>query len=149
MMYIDRLIDTRIARILGAMGGVILEGPRACGKTSTGMHHAGSYVRLDESPELLTLVGLDPKAILQGATPRLIDEWQLAPEVWNVIRHEIDDRQRKGQFILSGSATPPDDIRRHSGVGRIGRLRMRTMSLSETGDPRGRYRSTSCAKVSR
>ena len=71
------------------------------------MHHAGSYVRLDESPELLTLVGLDPKAILQGATPRLIDEWQLAPEVWNVIRHEIDDRQLKASSFCLGQPLRP------------------------------------------
>lgn len=133
MAYIERVVDRRIDRALQSMGGVIIEGPRACGKTTTGLQHARSAVRLDESPELVTLATLDPKSLLVGDTPRLIDEWQLAPTLWNVIRHEIDDRQQQGQFILSGSATPPDDIRRHSGVGRIARVKMRTMSLAESG----------------
>jgi predicted AAA+ superfamily ATPase len=115
------------------MGGVVIEGARGCGKTSTGLRFARSSIRLDSSPQAVALADLDPASLLQGDTPRLIDEWQLAPTLWNVIRHEIDDRQAKGQFILSGSATPPDDIRRHSGAGRIARLRLRTMSLSESG----------------
>lgn len=119
------------------MGGVVLEGPRACGKTSTGLHHARSSVRLDQSPQAIALADLDPGLLLQGDTPRLIDEWQLAPTLWNVIRHEIDDRQAAGQFLLSGSATPPDDVRRHSGAGRFGRVRMRPMSLSESGRASG------------
>lgn len=130
--YLDRMIDTRLGRLLAAMGGVVLEGPRACGKTSTGLQHANSSLRLDSSPSAVELAELDPVGLLQGATPRLIDEWQLAPTLWNVIRHEIDSRGLSGQFILSGSAAPPDDIRRHSGAGRFGRIRMRTMSLSES-----------------
>lgn len=137
MAYLERVVDGRVERLLQAMGGVVLEGPRACGKTSTGLHHARSSVRLDESPQAITLADLDPASLLQGPTPRLIDEWQLAPNLWNVIRHEIDDRQASGQFILSGSATPPDDVRRHSGAGRFGRARMRTMSLSESGRSSG------------
>jgi len=110
VQYLPRAIDTFVAEALAGMGGVLIEGPRACGKTSTGLHHAASSVRLDRSPELITLAELDPEALLKGATPRLIDEWQLAPSLWNVIRHTIDDRQRAGQFIVSGSATPADDI---------------------------------------
>ncbi len=109
-----------------------MEGPRACGKTSTGLRHARSSIRLDASPAAVELAELDPASLLQGDTPRLVDEWQLAPSIWNVIRHEIDDRRSPGQFILSGSARPPDDVRRHSGAGRFGRARMRPMSLSES-----------------
>ena len=82
---------------------------------------------------MVRLVDLDPMAVLAGDTPRLLDEWQLAPDIWNYARHEIDDRQTKGQFIFSGSASPPPDRARHSGAGRISRLRMRTMSLAERG----------------
>lgn len=124
------------------MGGLVLEGPRACGKTSTGLHHARSSIRLDAAPSAVELAELDPAGLLAGETPRLIDEWQLAPTLWNVIRHEIDDRQARGQFILSGSATPPDDLRRHSGAGRLARVRMRPMSLSE------RQRSTAQVSLS-
>src|SRR5660398_144071 len=110
MAYLPRTIDPRVTRLLKAMGGVVLEGPRACGKTSTGLQHARSSIRLDASPGAIALAELDPAGVLQGDTPRLIDEWQLAPTLWNVIRHEIDDRQAPGQFILSGSATPPDAV---------------------------------------
>lgn len=132
MTYLSRTIDARVERLLGALGGVVLEGPRACGKTSTGLRHARSSIRLDASPAAVELAELDPASLLQGDTPRLVDEWQLAPSIWNVIRHEIDDRRSPGQFILSGSARPPDDVRRHSGAGRFGRARMRPMSLSES-----------------
>lgn len=131
MAYLPRVVDPRIDRLLSAMGGVVLEGPRACGKTSTGLEHARSSVRLDASPAAIELAELDPAGLLAGPVPRLIDEWQLAPSLWNLIRHEIDHRQAPGQFILSGSATPPDNLRRHSGAGRIARLRMRPMGLAE------------------
>lgn len=131
MVYRERAVDDRVERLLSAMGGVVLEGPRACGKTSTGLQFTNSSVRLDESGAMVDLAELDPAGLLTGDTPRLVDEWQLAPSLWNVIRHEIDARQTPGQFILSGSATPPDDVRRHSGAGRFGRVRMRPMSLGE------------------
>lgn len=131
MAYLTRVVDKTLDELLRAVGGVVIEGPRACGKTSTGLQHARSSVRLDSSPQLIELAELNPSQLLDGETPRLIDEWQLAPTLWNVIRHQIDDRQMKGQFILSGSATPPDDVTRHSGAGRFGRVRMRTMSLVE------------------
>lgn len=114
------------------MGAVLIEGARGCGKTSTGLEHSRSSLRLDSSPQLIELASLNPAQLLKGESPRLIDEWQLAPTLWNVIRHEIDDRQLRGQFILSGSATPPDDVTRHSGAGRFARLRMRPMSLAES-----------------
>jgi predicted AAA+ superfamily ATPase len=137
MGYVPRVVDSRLASLLGAMGGVVIEGARACGKTSTGLRQCRSSIRLDAAPQAVELAELDPASLLEGDTPRLIDEWQLAPSLWNVIRHEIDDRQEKGQFILSGSATPPDDVRRHSGAGRFGRMRMRTLTLSERGHSSG------------
>lgn len=133
MEYRERVADGLIADRLDAMGGVLIEGPRACGKTSTALQHSGSAIRLDARPELAELAALSPSTILAGESPRLIDEWQLAPELWNAVRHEIDARGLRGQFLLSGSARPADDATRHTGAGRIGRVRMRTMSLSESG----------------
>ena len=121
MSYLPRCLDQRLDQVLSALGGVIIEGSRACGKTSTGLHHAKSSIRLDE-PASAKLAELDPAGVLAGEAPRLIDEWQLEPSIWNSMRHEIDARQETGQFILSGSATPTDDVRRHSGAGRIGRI---------------------------
>ena len=132
MAYLPRAIDATLEEQLGVFGGVVVEGMRGCGKTSTGLEHAHSSVRLDRSPQLIALAELDPTALLAGESPRLIDEWQLAPSLWNVIRHEIDDRGGAGHFILSGSATPDDDVTRHSGAARFGRIRMRTMSLFES-----------------
>lgn len=133
MSYLTRAIDSRMSLLLSGMGAVLLEGARACGKTSTGLHHARSSVRLDVGPQTIALAEHDPLSLLAGETPRLVDEWQLAPDLWNVLRHEIDARQRPGQFILSGSASPQNDPRRHSGAGRVAHLRMRTMALGESG----------------
>jgi predicted AAA+ superfamily ATPase len=119
--------------LLAALGGVLVEGPRGCGKTTTALQHARSQIRLDSGPNVLELASLDPAGLLAGAAPRLVDEWQLAPTLWNVVRHEIDARREPGQFILSGSSTPMRDPSRHSGAGRLGRLRMRTMTLAESG----------------
>lgn len=132
MVYLSRTLDDVISNRLSALGGVLIEGPRACGKTRTGLELSASSVRLDQSPGLVEVAAISPQTVLTGATPRFIDEWQLAPALWNAMRHTIDDRQLRGQFILSGSATPADDITRHSGVGRIARLRMRPMSLAES-----------------
>lgn len=137
MQYLSRTVDSLLSESLESMGAVLVEGPRGCGKTSTAMQQAGSHIRLDRSPNAVELAELNPIEILQGETPRLIDEWQLAPSLWNAIRHEVDDRQARGQFILSGSATPHKDVTRHSGAGRFGRLRMRPMSLAESGASSG------------
>ncbi len=131
-MYKQRAVDHILAELIKGMGAVLIEGPRGCGKTSTGLHHSRSSIRLDRSPELIQLAELNPTALLEGETPRLVDEWQLAPSLWNAMRHEIDDRQQRGQFILSGSAQPASDVTRHSGAGRFGRLRMRPMALAES-----------------
>ncbi len=131
--YIPRVVDAEVDAALATLGAVLIEGPRACGKTATGLQHCASNVRLDSLPDPATLVRLAPDQILDGPTPRLIDEWQLAPATWNLMRHQVDTRQAPGQFILTGSATPADDVTRHSGAGRVIRVRMRPMTLSELG----------------
>lgn len=137
MAYRQRVVDRLLPGYLAAFGAVVLEGARAAGKTATALQHSRSSVRLDASPSLLEVADLSPELILEGDVPRLVDEWQLAPSLWNVIRHEVDFRQAKGQFILSGSATPEDDVTRHTGAGRFGRLRLRPMSLYEVGASSG------------
>ena len=111
---------------------MLIEGARACGKTATGIQHSNSALRLDIDDAARALAALDPALVLEGARPRLIDEWQLEPRIWNRVRHEVDEQAAPGQFILTGSATPSDDITRHSGAGRILRVRMRPMSLAES-----------------
>lgn len=129
--YIPRIVDSELDRALRVAGAVFIKGPRACGKTATARQVAASEARLDIDSPMTTLAQTDPRTILEGQTPRLIDEWQAVPEVWNAVRHEVDDRQRKGQFILTGSATPATDARRHPGAGRVRSLTMRTMTISE------------------
>lgn len=132
--YLERCVDTVVKRGLESSGGVLLEGPRACGKTETGFQHSRSFVRLDASPEETVLAQEHPEIILRGENPRLVDEWQLAPATWNAARHAIDSSRQKGMFIFSGSAVPRDDVTRHTGAGRFSRIRMRPMSLAESGD---------------
>jgi predicted AAA+ superfamily ATPase len=115
----------------------VIEGPKACGKTATARQVAASEVLLDVDANARRAIAVDPALVLDGPTPRLIDEWQIEPAVWNHIRRAIDDRSRPGQFILTGSAVPPDDITRHTGAGRLTRLRMRPMSLFEIGRSTG------------
>lgn len=135
--YLPRVVDQEMADALEAMPAVVVEGPRACGKTWTGRRFANSAAYLDERASAALAAGMDPASILGGAPPRLLDEWQLAPGVWNPMRRACDARGLPGQFILTGSADPPDDITRHSGAGRIIRVRMRPMSLYESGDSDG------------
>ncbi|REJ05132.1 ATP-binding protein [Microbacterium bovistercoris] len=130
--YMARVVDEAVSAALDHPVAVLLEGPRACGKSATGRHHSGSSVQLDVDQNALRLVGLDPSRVLAGARPRFIDEWQLAPELWNHVRAAVDVDD-DGRFILAGSAVPADDTTRHSGAGRILRFRMRPMSLAETG----------------
>jgi len=137
--YRPRLLDAKIDRKLRSSGGILLSGARHVGKTTTGLHHANSQARLDEAAQR-QLAELEPSTVLKGPTPRLIDEWQLVPEIWNTIRNAIDERQAKGQFILTGSAAPADDITRHTGAGRFARLVLRPMSLAESGDSTGQVR---------
>ena len=129
--YRKRIIDKQVEQRLIALGGILLEGARGVGKSTTAKHYAKSYISLDGSPQILNVAQIIPKNILRGNIPRAIDEWQLAPELWNAARNEIDARNAKGQFILTGSSSPTDNITRHSGAGRFGRVRMRPLSLSE------------------
>ena len=131
-----RIAETDVAAALGRVGAVLIDGARACGKTWTARRFARSEARLDD-PATRLLAEAAPQAVLAGAVPRLLDEWQHAPTLWNRVRRECDDRARPGQFILTGSAVPADDITRHSGMGRIARVRMRPMSLLETGHSSG------------
>jgi len=137
MNYLPRIADTELAELLKTAGAVLIEGPKACGKTMTAMRAAGSSVLLDIDDNARRMTGVDPAAVLEGSTPRLIDEWQLEPAIWNHVRRAIDRRSRPGQFILTGSAVPADDATRHTGAGRFVRLRMRPLSLYEAGHSSG------------
>jgi uncharacterized protein len=125
-------VDSELSARLSAVGAVVIEGPKACGKTATARQVAASEVLLDIDANARQAIAVDPSLVLEGPTPRLLDEWQLEPAIWNHIRRTIDDRSEPGQFILTGSAVPADDLTRHTGAGRITRLRMRPMSLFET-----------------
>ncbi|MDE2796548.1 MAG: AAA family ATPase [Gemmatimonadota bacterium] len=127
-----RVVDQELTERFAATGAVVLEGPKTCGKTVTARHHAASEVLLDADRNARRMVGVDPGEVLRGKTPRLIDEWQTEPDIWNHVRRAVDDRGAPGQFILTGSAVPADDITRHTGAGRLTRLRMRPFSLFET-----------------
>lgn len=131
-----RIVDAILQKRLKSKGAVLIEGPKWCGKTTTALQQAGSVLRVDnpESKEQnLQLAKLNPLRLLRGETPRLIDEWQLAPSLWDTVRYEVDQRGKVGQFILTDSAVPPDtkDIA-HSGTGRFTWLTMRPMSLFGT-----------------
>jgi uncharacterized protein len=133
MPYVPRVADGELELRLKSTGAVLVEGPKACGKTETAGQIAKSEVLLDVDGDAREAARLDPRLVLEGEVPRLIDEWQLAPAIWNHVRRAVDDRVEPGQFILAGSAHPTDDETRHTGAGRIGRLRMRPMSLFELG----------------
>lgn len=125
--YRPRVIDAALQRTLAASGAVVIEGARASGKTMTALHAAASYVFIDDA-EVQRLLEVAPRSLLEGATPRLLDEWQVAPDLWNLVRRAVDSAVEPGRFILTGSAVPPDDVTRHTGAGRFLRLRQRTMS---------------------
>lgn len=131
--YAHRVADRELRRCLAAAGAVLIEGPRACGKTVTARQMAASEVFLDVDRGAQDMIAVNPDLVLEGRTPRLIDEWQTAPVIWNHVRRAVDGRPGKGHFILTGSAVPPDDITRHTGAGRIVRVRLRPMSLFERG----------------
>ena len=130
-----------LSRRLMGVGAVLIQGPKWCGKTTTAEQQAKSVVYMDD-PEYMDqnieLASLSPKKLLAGATPRLIDEWQLAPQLWDAARFEVDHRDEEGQFIFTGSAVPADTEKiHHSGTGRFAWLTMRTMSLYESGESTG------------
>jgi len=137
MAYLPRVADAELADRLAASGAVVVEGPKACGKTSTARQAAASEVLLDVDANARQAMAVAPALVLAGPTPRLIDEWQTEPAIWNYVRRAADRGAGPGQFILTGSAVPADDITRHTGAGRISRLHLRTMSLFETGHATG------------
>lgn len=137
--YIPRFVDQQLRRSLETSGAVLIAGPKWCGKTSTAREAAASVVYLqdpDTSSSYRQLAEVKPSALLEGPIPRLIDEWQMAPQLWDAVRFCVDRRGEAGQFILTGSSTP-SIVGAHSGVGRIERFVMRTMSLAEAGDSSG------------
>lgn len=137
MTYLPRVVDSELEARLAAAGAVVIEGPKACGKTETARQRTASSVLLDVDENARQAVALDPNLVLDGPTPRLIDEWQVEPRLWNHVRRAVDDRGRPGQFVLTGSSVPADDVARHTGAGRFSFLRMRPMTLFETGHTNG------------
>lgn len=135
--YLPRVVDAQLERMLRTAPAVVVEGPRACGKTWTGRRFATSEVRFDELETARLRLEIEPASFLAGPTPRLLDEWHLAGGLWNAMRHACDDRASNGQFILTGSVDPARVRTDHSGAGRVSRLRMRPMSLFESGDSTG------------
>ena len=139
--YRKRIADDILKRKLEGKGAVLIEGPKWCGKTTTAEQLAASILYMDapeKKEQNITMSELNPKRLLKGETPRLIDEWQLAPKLWDAIRFEVDHRGELGQFVLTGSAVPPDTKEiTHSGTGRFAWLTMRPMSLYESGDSTG------------
>ena len=136
--YIPRVVDSLFSLKLETMSAVYVKGAKWCGKTTTSKQFAKSVVYLDE-PEsgesYRAMAEHSPSRLLDGDVPRLIDEWQLVPSLWDAIRFTVDRRGEDGQFIITGSVTPPEDgNRHHSGTGRIARLIMRPMTLSESGN---------------
>lgn len=138
--YRPRLIDRIIEEYLGTFGAVCVEGPKWCGKTWTSSFHSNSEIMLG-NPEgnfqNRQLAQMSPALVLEGETPRLLDEWQEVPQLWDAVRYKVDETGKKGQFILTGSATPNHKGILHSGAGRIAKLRMRPMSLYESGNSSG------------
>ncbi len=135
--YRPRVVDAQVSAALEAAPIVVIEGVKGCGKTWTGLRHARSRVMLTEDTAARQGAEIIPRRALEGDRPRLIDEWQTVPTLWNTARHVVDEGRDVGCFILTGSAQPPDDITRHSGAGRVRRVRMRPMSLVESGESSG------------
>lgn len=140
MRYIKRIIEEDLKEKLSASGAVLIKGPKSCGKTATAKQYAKSILEMDRDKQVPVIMATDPRLLLTGDTPRLIDEWQEQPEIWNYVRHEVDDRGAKGQFILTGSANPNDDVKLHSGAGRFTVVQMDTMTWQELGFSTGKVK---------
>lgn len=142
MEYKHRIADGILEKKLRSKGAVLIEGPKWCGKTTTAEQQARSILYMDNPAPFesnLQMAEIDPGILLEGDTPRLIDEWQLAPKLWDTMRFEVDHRHQVGQFILTGSAVPSDEeSMKHSGTGRFSWLTMRPMSLYESGESNGK-----------
>ena len=137
MNYVGRISDFELKRKLSASGAVLIRGPKACGKTESARQLAGSTLYIDRDPQIDALMNAAPQRLLVGETPRLIDEWQIQPRIWDYVRHEVDERKKNAQFVLTGSSNPEDTARMHSGAGRFTTVDMRTMSWQEMGFSNG------------
>ena len=142
MEYKHRIADGILEKKLRSKGAVLIEGPKWCGKTTTAEQQARSILYMDNPASFesnLQMAEIDPGILLEGDTPRRVDEWQLAPKLWDTMRFEVDHRHQVGQFILTGSAVPSDEeSMKHSGTGRFSWLTMRPMSLYESGESNGK-----------
>lgn len=136
-MYYKRLIEQEIELKMRTSGAVVVAGPKFCGKTTTCMLYQKSFVKLN-TQQAISMARMNPKAVLNGEKPRLIDEWQKAPDVWNQVKDDLDFNYEFGKYILTGSSTPADKTTvHHSGVGRIASIKMRPMSLWESQESKG------------
>lgn len=138
--YYKRIMDKVLQDELTAFGAVLINGPKWCGKTTTAKQYVKSILNMQDPSQksnYLKTAKINPLILLQGENPRLIDEWQLAPELWDAIRHDVDEKQKEGLYILTGSSKVDESKISHSGVGRISRILMRTMSLYESKDSNG------------
>lgn len=139
--YLPRYLDEELEELLEYMGAVLIVGPKWCGKTTTAKQHAKSVIQLQDpanSKNYLKLADINPLLLLEGDNPRLIDEWQMAPELWDAVRYSVDESDGEGLYILTGSTVVDDTKIMHSGAGRIHRLLMRPMSLFESEESNGK-----------
>ncbi len=140
MNYLPRVVDSEIDELMQIMGAVLIEGCKWCGKSTTGAYHAKSIIEFqnpDRKQEYDEIKNTKPSLFLKGEKPRMFDEWQMYPVVWDSIRTDVDHTRLKGQYILTGSAKPSEGETMHTGTGRISRVTMRPMSLYESGESTG------------
>ena len=141
MNYINRIVDSEIREQLSITGAVVIRGPKWCGKTTSAKQFANSILEM-QNPDLqdnyIELANTKPSLLLEGKKPRLLDEWQIAPKLWNAVRYSVDNISEPSQYILTGSSVPPEDDTMHSGVGRFAFVTMKSMTLFESGDSNGR-----------
>jgi predicted AAA+ superfamily ATPase len=137
LSYIARISDEELKRKLNASGALLIRGMKACGKTHSAKQLAASIISFDQDEQVPLLMETAPQRLLLGEAPRLIDEWQEYPKIWNYVRHEVDQRNKTAQFILTGSSNPEESVKMHSGAGRFTVLDMRTMSWQEMGHSSG------------
>ena len=152
MKYINRIIDKEIKEKLSVMGAILIKGPKWCGKTTSAKQIAKSVLEM-QNPDLqenyIELANTKPSLLLEGDKPRLIDEWQLVPKLWNAVRYSVDNIGLPNQYILTGSATPTEDDTIHSGVGRFAFITMKPMTLFESGDSNGKISLSNIVKGNR
>lgn len=139
--YRSRIVDSILSRKLRGKGAILIEGPKWCGKTTTAEQYSNSILSVDDPVTIganIAMSEIDPERLLEGEQPRLLDEWQVAPKLWDAVRHHVDHHKGRGQFILTGSSVPADVTKTiHSGTGRFGWILMRPMTLFESGDSTG------------